>query len=219
MSVIARIRSLLGIGDSGTDSTTTESGDSSMDAADSDAADPDTTDSGSEASGTPLDGNVQQQGELELTSDAFEDSGGMPDWTGYANENENPPLEIDGVPEEAESLVLIVDDPEAEPVVGHVWDHWLVWDIDPDQGEIPRDWDAEDATVGHNDYVENEWGGPAPPEGSHTYKFKLLALADELEAPPQARKSRLGSMIFTQTEILSATQLEGTYDAEQGTIF
>ncbi len=168
---------------------------------------------------TPLDGDVEQQGDLDLTSPALEQGEQLPDWTGYANDNENPPLEISGVPDDAESLVLVLDDPEAEPVVGHVYDHWLVWDIDADHEAIPRDWDAEDATVGYNDYVENEWGGPAPPEGSHTYRFKLLALADEVGAPDVTRKQRLGSMIFSQTEILASTQLEATYDAEQGTIF
>lgn len=170
---------------------------------------------------TPLDGDVAQQGDLELSSPDFEAGEQMPDWVGYANENDNPRLEISGVPDEAESLVLVLDDPDAEPVVGHVYDHWLVWDVDADQGEIPRDWDApgDGATVGYNDYVENEYGGPAPPEGSHTYKFKLLALADELGAPDVIRKQRLGSMIYNQTEILAATQLEATYDAEQGTIF
>lgn len=170
---------------------------------------------------TPLDGDVEQQGDLELTSSDFEDGEQLPDWTGYANDNENPTLEIDGVPDDAESLVIVMDDPDAEPVVGHVFDHWFAWDIDPDQGEIPRDWDAEGdgATVGYNDYVETDWGGPAPPEGSHTYKFKLLALADEVGAPAEIRKSRLGSMIYTQTEILASTQIEATYDADQGTIF
>ena len=170
---------------------------------------------------TPLDGDVEQQGDLELSSPDFDDGEPMPDWVGYANENDNPTLEVSGVPDGAESLVLVLDDPEAEPVVGHVYDHWLVWDIDADQGEIPRDWDAagDGATVGYNDYVENEYGGPAPPEGSHTYKFKLLALADDLGAPDVIRQQHLGSMIFTQTEILASTQLEATYDAEQGTIF
>lgn len=170
---------------------------------------------------TPADGEVEQQGDLELTSTAFDDGEQMPDWVGYANENENPRLEISGVPDDAESLVLIMDDPEAEPVVGHVWDHWLVWDIPDDTEEIPRGWEPDqgEGTVGYNDYVENDWGGPAPPEGSHTYYFKLFALDSELDAPNPTRKARLGSMMVTEAEILAATQLTGTYDARQGTIF
>lgn len=170
---------------------------------------------------TPLDGQVEQHGDLSLSSPAFDDGDGMPDWVGYANENESPPLEIGGVPDDAESLVLVMDDPEAEPVVGHVWDHWLVWDVDPDTTSIPRDWDPADdgATVGYTDYVEPNYGGPAPPEGAHTYYFKLYALDAALEMPPETRKQRLGSAIALQADVLAATQLTGTYDAAQGTIF
>lgn len=170
---------------------------------------------------TPLDGDIEQRGGLKLTSPDFDDGEQLPNWTGYANENENPQLEISSIPDDAESLVIILDDPDAEPVMGHVFDHWLVWDIDTDRNKIPRNWDAKKngATIGYNDYVETGWGGPAPPKGSHTYKFKLLALADKVDAPAETRKARLGSMIYNQTEILGSTQFRGSYNAEQGTIF
>lgn len=168
---------------------------------------------------TPLDGNVEQQGNIELRSTAFKDGEQMPDSVGYANENDNPPLQIDGVPEETESIVLVLDDPDAEPVVGHVYDHWLVWDIDPDTTEITSDWEPSNATVGWNDYPEQDYGGPAPPEGSHTYHFKLFALDSTLGMPPATRKARIGSAIAMQAEVLAATELTGTYDASQGTIF
>lgn len=168
---------------------------------------------------TILDGDVEQQGELYLESPAFDDGTQLPDSTGYVNENDNPPLEIDGVPDDAESLVLVCDDPDAAPVAGHTWDHWLVWDVDPDVGSIPEGWDAADATEGYNDYVEQGYGGPSPPEGSHDYRFKLLALDSELEMPEETRKQRLGSAIAMEAEVLATTQLVGTYDAEQGTAF
>ena len=170
---------------------------------------------------TALDGAAEQQGELELTSGDIEEGEPMPDWVGYANENENPGLEINGVPDDAETLVLIMDDPDAEPVVGHVYDHWLVWDIPADTTEIPRNWEPseDEATVGFNDYAEAAWGGPAPPQGSHTYHFKLYALDGELGAAPETRKARLGSTIAFGAEVLASTELTATYDAEQGTIF
>ncbi len=168
---------------------------------------------------TILDGELEQQGELTVNSTAFDDGEQMPDSVGYVNENDNPELEISGVPEEAESLVLVVDDPEAQPVAGHTWDHWLVWDIDPDIGTIPKGWDAPDAVEGYNDYVEQGYGGPSPPEGGHDYQFKLLALDSELEMPEQTRKQRLGSAIAMEAEVLAATQLTGYYEAEQGTAF
>lgn len=168
---------------------------------------------------TILDGDLEQQGELELRSPDFDPGTQMPDSTGYVNENENPDLEIAGVPDEAESLVLVCDDPDAQPVAGHTWDHWLVWDIDPDIGTIPSGWSGEDAVEGYNDYVEQGYGGPSPPEGSHDYHFKLIALDSELGTPPETRKARLGSSIAMEAEVLAATEIIGTYDASQGTAF
>lgn len=168
---------------------------------------------------TPLDGDIEQQGSLELTSPAFDDGEQMPDSTGYANENRNPTLEISGVPDDTAALVLVLDDPDAQPVAGHTWDHWLVWDIEPDIGTIPEDWEATTAIEGYNDYVEQGYDGPSPPEGSHDYRFKLLALDSQLEMPEETRKARVGSAIAMEAEVLAATQLVGTYDASQGTAF
>ncbi len=168
---------------------------------------------------TLLDGDLEQQGSLQLSSPEFDDGGRLPDYTGYANENECPPLNISGVPDEAESLVLVFDDPDAEPVAGHTWDHWLVWDIPGEVREIPRDWSADDATEGYNDYMEQGYGGPSPPDGTHVYRFKLVALDGELGAAEPTRKQRLGSAIAMGAEVVGATQLEAEYDASQGTAF
>jgi Raf kinase inhibitor-like YbhB/YbcL family protein len=168
---------------------------------------------------TILNGDVEQRGELSLSSPDFDDGAGMPDWTGYANANENPALEIGGVPGGAESLVLVVDDPDAKPVAGHTWDHWYAWDIDPDIGTIPRNWDGGDATEGFNDFTEYGYGGPSPPDGSHGYRFKLVAVDSELGVPAETRKTRVGSAIAMNAEVLAATQIVGAYDADQGTAF
>lgn len=168
---------------------------------------------------TPLNGDVAQDGELTLSSPDFDDGERMPDFTGYVNDNENPELTISGVPDDAESLVLVFDDPEAQPVAGHTWDHWFVWNIDPDVGTIPRGWDAAGAVEGYNDYVEQGYGGPSPPEGAHDYRFKLLALDSELDMPEETRKTRLGSAIAMEAEVLAATQIVGEYHADQGTAF
>lgn len=118
---------------------------------------------------TLLEDDLEQVGELSLTAADFDGDEGMPDYVGYVNENENPELRIENVPEGTESLVLVLDDPDARPVVGFTFDHWLVWDIDPEIGTIPRGWEPDDdeATVGYNDFVENEYSGPSPPDGAH----------------------------------------------------
>ena len=171
---------------------------------------------------TPLDGDIEPHGDIVLSSSAFEDGERMSDEVGYANENRMPLLRFWDLPEGTESLVFVVDDPDAKPVVGHVFDHYLVWDINPKVNRfIPRVWGAKsgDATFGYNDYGEQGYGGPAPPEGEHSYRFKLLALDSKLGLPPQARKAVVGHTIALEAEILAQTQLTGTYHADQGTIF
>jgi len=83
--------------------------------------------------------------DLDLTSPAFADGDPIPERYGYTADDVNPPLSIAGVPEEAESLALIVDDPDAMEPAGKVWDHWLVWNVPADttplalrRGQLPN---------------------------------------------------------------------------------
>jgi len=170
---------------------------------------------------TILNGDLEQKGDLSLTSPDFEEGGRMPDSTGYANENRSPRLEVDGIPDGAETLVLVCDDPDAQPVAGHTWVHWLVWDIDASVEAFPEGWDGTGATVGYNDYLEKGYGGPSPPSGTgdHRYRFKLLALDGELGVPDYTRKERLGSAIAMNVEVLARTELDGLYGPDQGTAF
>ncbi len=94
-------------------------------------------------------------GDLTLESPAFDDGERIPEEYGYTETNVNPPLEIDGVPDDADSLALVVDDPDAKEPAGTVWDHWIVWNVPPETGTIPEAWDPDDATEGTNDYGDH----------------------------------------------------------------
>lgn len=168
---------------------------------------------------TPLNGKTAQIGDLRLLSPDFEGGERMPDYVGAANANENPPLEIDDVPAGAESLVLVFDDPDVQALIGHTFDHWYVWNIDPGIGEIPRDWEGDDAIHGYNDFGGQGYDGPSPPEGTHGYRWKLFAIDVQLDLPPETRKTRVGGEMVLEAEVLASTQMIGEYDAEQGTLF
>jgi Raf kinase inhibitor-like YbhB/YbcL family protein len=86
--------------------------------------------------------------------------------------------------EETRSLVLIVDGTDARESAGKSWDHWLVWDIDPDGAEIPEAWSAEGVTAGQSDYAEHGYDGPNPPDREHTYRFRLSAVEETLGLSP-----------------------------------
>ncbi|MDY7081059.1 MAG: YbhB/YbcL family Raf kinase inhibitor-like protein, partial [Halobacteria archaeon] len=73
---------------------------------------------------------------MKLSSTAFADGEPIPDKYGYKEANVSPPLEISNVPSKAESLVLIMDDPDAVEPAGKVRDHWVVWNINPETRTI-----------------------------------------------------------------------------------
>ncbi|MFC7155322.1 YbhB/YbcL family Raf kinase inhibitor-like protein [Halomarina halobia] len=147
--------------------------------------------------------------ELTLTSPAFEDGGRIPDQYGYREENVNPPLTVEGVPADAESLVLVMDDPDAMEPAGKVWDHWIVWNVPPDVTSIPEDWRATEAVEGRNDYDEVGYGGPNPPDGEHIYRFDCYALDTTLDLPAGSRKTDVEAAI--EGHVLARTRLTGRY--------
>ena len=77
-----------------------------------------------------------------VKSSAFKEGGDVPVKFTCDGADVNPLLEIRDVPEGAQSLALIMDDPDATR--GSTWYHWLVWNIDPKTQYID-----EDQTVPH----------------------------------------------------------------------
>ena len=146
---------------------------------------------------------------MDLTSPAFADGAPIPRSHGYEADNVNPPLAIEGVPADTESLALVMDDPDAVEPAGKVWDHWVVWNVDPGIGEIPEGWSVAGAVEGQNDYGEPGYGGPNPPDREHTYRFRLYALDTELDLSAGATKDDLLAAI--EGHVLAEAQLDGTY--------
>ncbi|WP_343233808.1 YbhB/YbcL family Raf kinase inhibitor-like protein [Natronococcus sp. A-GB7] len=87
-----------------------------------------------------------------------------------------PPLEIAAVPTDADSLALVVDDPDAVEPAGRIWAHWLVWNVSPETATIPEGWTVDEAIEGENGFGEIGYDGPDPPDEPHGYRFKLHAL-------------------------------------------
>ncbi|MFB6090667.1 MAG: YbhB/YbcL family Raf kinase inhibitor-like protein [Halobellus sp.] len=146
---------------------------------------------------------------MKIASPAFADGAPIPERYGYTERDVNPPLEIEDVPPDAASLALVVDDPDAVEPAGKVWDHWVVWNVDPDATTIPEDWDADGAVEGRNDYGELGYGGPNPPDREHTYRFVAYALDTTLALEAGATKADLEAAI--EGHVLEEAALEGTY--------
>lgn len=148
-------------------------------------------------------------GALQVRSPAFEDGESIPGEYGREEADVNPPLEISGVPDGAGTLALVVDDPDAVEVAGEIFVHWLVWNIPPETTSIPEDWSPETAVEGENDFGEVGYGGPAPPDEEHTYRFKCFVLDGSLSVEAGSTVSDLGEAM--QGRILARAQLDGSY--------
>ena len=145
---------------------------------------------------------------MQLTSDAFSDGGEIPREYGYKNGNKEPTLAISGLPDETESLALIMDDPDAMGAVGKVWVHWVVWNL-PSGSHI----NVMTGTEGMTDFGEVGYGGPAPPDKRHTYVFKLYALDTKLDLPDKSTKADLEKAM--EGHIIEQATLKGTYTPDR----
>lgn len=149
---------------------------------------------------------------LQLHSEAFDDGERIPDRHTCEGDDVSPPLAWEGVPEEAESVALVVDDPDAP---GTVWVHWVVYGLGPQRDALPEgvapDEELGDGLQGVNDFGDSGWGGPCPPpgDGEHRYRFHLYALDVEPALGPGATKEDV--LEAAEGHVLADALLTGTY--------
>ncbi len=156
---------------------------------------------------------------LTLTSPAFVDGAPIPSVYTCEGRDISPPLAWSGVPAGTQSLVLIVDDPDApDPAKPQrVWVHWVLYNLPPDSSGltegVKRDALPKGAEVGLNDWTRLDFGGPCPPIGRHRYFHKLFALDVRLKGLTSPRKAQVeGAM---EGHVLAQATLMGTYQKAQ----
>ncbi|MGZ8755950.1 MAG: YbhB/YbcL family Raf kinase inhibitor-like protein [Acidimicrobiia bacterium] len=148
---------------------------------------------------------------MQITSPTFADNTPIPDRFTCRGDDISPPLDITGVPEGAESLVLIVDDPDApDPAAPKVvWEHWVMWNIAPETSAIAAGTVPAGAVQGTNSWGRPGYGGPCPPIGTHRYFFKLFALDTTLALSTTSIKADVETAM--QGHMLAQTDLLGLY--------
>jgi len=155
---------------------------------------------------TPLNktsiGRVKEM-RMQLTSPEFEHNKFIPKKFTCLGEDASPTLNIKDVPKGAQSLVLIVDDPDAP---GGTWVHWVVYGIPViaviKEGSVP-------GIQGINDFKKVNYGGPCPPSGTHRYFFKLYALGTKLDLPQGKTKAQIEKAM--EGHILEKNELIGLF--------
>lgn len=140
---------------------------------------------------------------MKITSPAFKHNANMPSKYTCDGQNINPQLEISDIPKGTQSLVLIVDDPDAP--MG-TWVHWVVWNI-PVTNTIKED--SVPGVEGLNDFRKNSYGGPCPPSGTHKYFFKIYAIDGKLNIDISAKKRDVEEAM--EGHVLAKAELIGLY--------
>ncbi len=152
---------------------------------------------------------------LTLTASAFNHNGEIPLRYTCDGDDVSPALTWSGVPKEAKSLVLIVDDPDApNPAAPKMtWVHWVLYNIPTDAAGLPETVTPQDLPAGTkeglNDWKRTGYGGPCPPIGRHRYFHKLYALDTVLPDLNQPTKAQLEQAM--QGHVLAQAELIGTY--------
>ena len=155
---------------------------------------------------------------LVLTSTAFEHDADIPQRYTCEGRDVSPPLAWTGVPQRAQSLALIVDDPDApDPAAPkRTWVHWVLYNIPASAVGVAEACGARggfaQALDGRNDWGRPGYGGPCPPIGSHRYFHKLYALDTvlELDRPTKAKLEEAFN-----GHVLAKAELVGTYQKKK----
>jgi Raf kinase inhibitor-like YbhB/YbcL family protein len=150
---------------------------------------------------------------LRMTSPSFDHEGEIPAKHTCEGADVSPSLTWTGIPPDAKSLALVIDDPDApDPRAPKTtWVHWVVYDLPPTITGLPegtRELPAG-AREGRNDWKTTGYRGPCPPVGRHRYLHKLFALdvvLPDLGQPDEAALARA-----MKGHVLAQTTLLGTY--------
>src|ERR1700712_425102 len=107
---------------------------------------------------------------LNITSPSFSEGADIPVKFSCRGENISPAIKIGSIPEEAKSLAVIVEDPDAPQ---GIFDHWVAWNFRPLSTIVEN---SKDGVQGNNGKGKTGYTGPCPPSGTHRYQFKVYAL-------------------------------------------
>lgn len=150
---------------------------------------------------------------MMLSSNVFEHNGPIPKLYTCEGPNVSPPLAWSGIPADAASLVLIVDDPDApDPAAPRMtWVHWLLYNLPANSTGLHEAVKSLPAGTleGLNDWKRTGYGGPCPPIGRHRYFHKLYALDVMLPDLNSPDKNQLEQAM--RGHVLAETLLIGTY--------
>jgi Raf kinase inhibitor-like YbhB/YbcL family protein len=127
---------------------------------------------------------------MELKSPLFKHGEIIPEYYTCLGPNINPPLQIEDVPPNAKSLVLVFEDVDATP---KPWTHWMLFNIPVvtgiiKEGSIPKG--AVESLANNHSFG---YEGPCPKyfKGTHHYWFRIYALDTQLDLPAATEREEI----------------------------
>ena len=152
---------------------------------------------------------------LEISSPAFNDGDNIPKKYGCkynGGSNISIPLEFSNIPDDAKSLALIIDDPDAMSVAGKIWVHLILVDIPTETKQLTeiKDGKLGIGQTGRNSNGKKNYGGPCPPNGVHVYNIKVYALNIEIKKSLGAMTQKKFEKKYKK-EIISSSMISGKY--------
>jgi Raf kinase inhibitor-like YbhB/YbcL family protein len=149
---------------------------------------------------------------LTLLSPAFTSGDPIPIKYTCDGDNSSPALTWSKPAEGTETLVLIMDDPDAPR---GAFTHWVVFNIPRDRSGLPEGRQSQSTlewggVQGRNGAGQEGYIGPCPPAGpAHTYSFRLYAIDIELTLSAGASKEDVMNAI--KGHILAQAEMTGRY--------
>lgn len=123
------------------------------------------------------------KGSFSIKSTSFNEGETIPVKYTCSGEDLSPQISWTDVPQNTQSLALIVSDPDAP---AGTWYHWVVFNIPANTKEFNENIQTypPESIVGVTSYNKNRYNGPCPPPGKpHHYIFTLYALDSKMSYP------------------------------------
>lgn len=157
---------------------------------------------------------------LSVSSTAFRSGGAIDIKYSDYGKGVSPPLKWGAPPRGTQSLVLMMEDPDALSPLPFV--HWTMINLPASSRGLPEDVSKsfaplkeQPARQGSNSKSERGYLGPRPPAGDppHCYRFQLFALDTRLDLPDGFNRHAL--LQAMRGHVIAQGELVGTFQAPQ----
>jgi len=150
---------------------------------------------------------------MQLTSTAFEQGGSIPSQHTGEGVDTSPALSWSDAPDETKAFAVICHDPDAPlvtPAGTYGFVHWVIYNISGSTAGLAEG--SSEFTNGKNDFGNQAYGGPMPPNGhgKHQYYYWILALNKQTDLEAGLTMWQLLERI--EPHLIGMNRLVGTYE-------